>query len=71
MSWISDTVTALANASTDRIMLILLGAAYFMRIYFERKDKGHFEEISKKLDINNSNQEKIIEILKEEKQEGK
>ena len=73
MSWISDTVTALTNASTDRIMLILLGAAYFLRIYLEQKDKGHFEAISKKLDINNSNQEKILEILneKERKMEGK
>lgn len=73
MSWISDVVTALANASTDRIMLILLGAAYFLRIYLEQKDKGYFEAISKKLDINNSNQDKILEILneKERKMEGK
>ena len=73
MSWVSDVVTALANASTDRIMLILLGAAYFLRIYLEQKDKGYFEAISKKLDINNSNQDKILEILneKERKMEGK
>ena len=73
MSWVSDVVTALANASTDRIMLILLGAAYFSRIYLEQKDKGYFEAISKKLDINNSNQDKILEILneKERKMEGK